>query len=630
MITITLPDASQKKYEKGTNALHVASEIGPRLAKAAIAAKVDGQLYDLTRPIEKDAKLEILTFDNPDGKHVLWHSAGHIMASAVMKLYPNAKLTIGPTWESGFYYDIEAEPFRPDDLVKIEKEMEHIIKENSLFERRVISKKEALELFKKNKYKVEIINELDGELTVYKHGDFQDLCTGPHVPSTGIVKAFKLLKTSSSYWRADASREPLQRIYGVAFTEKKQLDDFLKLAEEAEKRDHRRIGKELDLFSIHEEGPGFIFFHPKGAIIYNVLIEFIRGEYKKRGYQEIRTPIILNKSLWERSGHWDHYKENMYFTKIDDRDFAVKPMNCPGAVLTYSSRTHSYRELPLRLAEFGIVHRHELSGVLSGLFRVRMFVQDDSHIFATPEQIQEEVRGVIDFIDFVYKRFGFEYGVELSTRPQKAMGSQELWNEAEHSLKEALRQNGMDFKINEGDGAFYGPKIDFHIKDAIGRSWQLGTIQLDFQMPERFGLTYEGADGHKHPPVMIHRAILGSVERFMGILIEHFEGKFPLWLAPEQVRILAVADRFNEYAESIISDFDKAGLRCSLDKRAESINYKVRDAQLDRVPYILVVGEKELNEGTVTVRTESRIIGTFKKDEFLQRLLNDLFLPSSG
>ncbi len=628
MISIAFPDGSQKKFQKGTTALHIAEEIGPRLAKAALAAKVDGRLYDLTRPIEKDSSVEILTFDSPEGKHVLWHSADHIMASAVMKLYPDAKLTIGPTWESGFYYDIEAEPFRPGDLAGIEKEMEHIIKENYPFERQVLSKKQALELFGKNKYKVELISELDGEITAYRHGDFIDLCTGPHLPSTGYVRAFKLLKTSSAYWRADSSREQLQRIYGVAFTEKKHLDEFVKMAEEAEKRDHRKIGRELDLFSIHEEGPGFVFFHPKGTIIYNALIDFMRSEYRKRGYQEIRTPLILNKSLWERSGHWDHYKENMYFTKIDGRDFAVKPMNCPGAVLTYSSRVRSYRELPMRLAEFGIDHRHELSGVLSGLFRVRMFVQDDAHIFVMPEQIQEEVRGVIDFIDFVYKRFGFEYRVELCTRPQKAMGTREMWDQAEHSLKEALREK-MEFRINEGDGAFYGPKIDFHIKDAIGRNWQLGTVQLDFQMPARFGLSYEGADGRKHTPVMIHRAILGSVERFMGILIEHFEGKFPLWLAPEQVRILTVADRFSRYAESFLEELGKAGFRAAIDARTESINYKVRDAQLARVPYIIVVGEREMNDGSLTVRTGSKVIGSFKKDEFLQRLLNELFLPQS-
>lgn len=628
MVTIVFPDGSSKKFEKGITAFKIAESIGNRLAKAAVAAKVNGALYDMNRVIGKDAKIEILTFDSNEGKHVFWHSAAHIMASAVLKLFPKAKLTIGPTWESGFYYDIDMQPFNPSDLEKIGKEMEKIVKEGLKFERVVLAKKKALELFKSNKYKKELIKEIKGEITAYRHGSFIDLCTGPHVPSTGYIKAFKLTKTSGAYWRADSSKEQLQRIYGTAFPEKRQLDEYIKMIEEAEKRDHRKLGKELDLFSIHEEGPGFVFFHPKGAFIFNTLIGFIRKQYEKKGYSEIITPIILNKSLWERSGHWDHYKDNMYFTKIDNRDFAVKPMNCPGAILVYATKTRSYRELPLRLAEFGIDHRHELSGVLSGLFRVRSFVQDDAHIFAIPEQIKEEVKSVIDFAEHVYKAFNFDYRVELSTKPEKAMGDLKLWEKAESSLKEALKEKKIDFKLNAGDGAFYGPKIDFHIKDAIGRSWQLGTIQLDFQMPERFELNYEGQDGKKHTPVIIHRAILGSIERFMGILIEHYAGKFPLWLAPEQVRILTVADRFNDYAEKIAETYKKSGIRISADTRTESISYKVRDAQLDKIPYILVVGEKEIKESLVTVRSSGNVIGSFKKDEFLKRLLNESSIPS--
>ncbi len=628
MINITFPDGASKKFERGVTAARIAESIGSGLAKDALAAKVNGELYDLGRAIDKDAKVEILTFDSDEGKHVFWHSAAHVMAGAVLKIYPKAVLTIGPTFESGFYYDIDMAPLKPEELEKIEKEMEKIVEGNFKFERISLTMKKALEMFKGNKYKVELIREINGEITAYRHGSFIDLCTGPHVPSTSYIRAFKLLKTSGAYWRADSSKEQLQRIYGIAFPDKKQLDGYLKMIEEAEKRDHRKIGKELELFSIHEEGPGFIFFHPKGTIIYNALVEFIREQYEKRGYQEIRTPIILNKGIWERSGHWEHYRENMYFTKIDGRDFAVKPMNCPGALLVYSTKSRSYRELPLRLAEFGIDHRHELSGVLSGLFRVRSFVQDDAHIFVMPEQIKGEIKDVIDFCDFVYRTFGFKYRVELSTMPEKSMGSKELWDKAEASLKDALKEAKMDFKLNEGDGAFYGPKIDFHIKDAIGRSWQLGTIQLDFQMPERFDLYYEGKDGRKHRPVMVHRAILGSIERFMGILIEHYAGKFPAWIAPEQVRVLAVADKFNGYAEAIVSDYKKAGIRAASDTRAESIPSKVRDAQLGRIPYTLVVGETELNKDTVAVRSEGKVIGSFKKDEFLQRLLNECKIPS--
>jgi threonyl-tRNA synthetase len=625
MVKITLPDGSTKEYAAGMTVLQVAESIGQRLAQAAIGAKVDNELKGLDFPLEKDCNLRILTFNDAEGKKVFWHSASHLMAHAITRLFPKALLTIGPAWENGFYYDIAAEPFKPEDLGKIEAEMKKISAENLKIERKILTKTEAQQIFKGNKYKLELINELQGEISAYRQGDFIDLCSGPHMLSTGAVKAFKLTKVSGSYWHADAKNDALQRIYGIAFPAEKQLKEYTTLLEEAEKRDHRLLGKQLDLFSFQDEGPGFPFFHPKGMIIINELLNFWREEHRKAGYKEIKTPIILNRQLWERSGHWDHYKENMYFTKIDDKDFAVKPMNCPGGMLVYKNSTHSYRELPLRLAELGLVHRHELSGVLAGLFRVRCFTQDDAHIYCMPEQIEGEISDLMALIDKFYKTFGFEYSVELSTKPAKAMGAAEQWDHAETVLKNVLGKKGIAYKINAGDGAFYGPKIDFHVKDCIGRSWQCATIQLDFQMPEKFELTYEGSDGQKHRPVMLHRVIYGAIERFFGILIEHYAGKMPLWLSPVQVRILTVADRFNEYGKKIADEYSAAGIRVEVDEKAESVSYKVREAELDKVNYILVVGEKEINEGTVTVRTrDNKILGAINSRLFLEQLLKEI------
>ncbi|MBN2454736.1 threonine--tRNA ligase [Candidatus Woesearchaeota archaeon] len=627
MITITLPDGSKLKQEKGKTSLDAAKGIGARLAKDALAVKVDGELKDLNSELAKDCSLKILTFSDEEGKKVFWHTAAHVMAHAITRLFPKAKLTIGPTWENGFYYDIAAEPFKPEDLEKIEKEMKKIVAENLPITRKVVKREEAKNLFKGNKYKLEILEEeaKGKEISLYTQGSFTDLCQGPHLPSTGYVKAFKLTKVSGVYWRGDAKNDQLQRIYGVAFPAEKPLKEYLTMIEEAEKRDHRLLGKKLDLFSFHDEASGMPFFHPKGMIIVNELMNFWRAEHIKAGYDEVRTPIILSKSLWEQSGHWDHYKDNMYFTKIDGKDYAVKPMNCPGGMLIYREKVHSYREFPLRVAEVGIVHRHELSGVLSGLFRVRSFTQDDAHIFMTPDQIDSEVSRLIDFIDYFYKNFGFEYHVELSTKPDKAMGDPKLWKQAEDALNRVLKEKGINYKLNPGDGAFYGPKIDFHIKDCIGRTWQCATIQLDFQMPEKFDLTYEGADGKKHRPAILHRVVYGAIERFFGILVEHYAGKFPLWLSPVQVRILTVADRFNDYGRQVEKEYSAKGIRVEVDERTESVSYKVRQAELDKINYIIVVGEKEIKSKGVTVRTrDNKILGEMKKEAFLERLLKEI------
>jgi len=535
-------------------------------------------------------------------------------------------LTIGPAIDEGFYYDIDHEPFKPEDIEKIEKEMLKIIKENLKIERSKVSKEEAEKLFKNNSYKLEMIEELgEDEITVYKQGEFFDLCRGPHVPSTGFVKAIKLTKVAGAYWRADANNKQLQRIYGIAFPEQSQLDQYLTLLREAELRDHRKIGKELDLFSFHDEGPGFPFFHPKGMIIFNELINFWREEHRKADYKEIRTPLILSKNLWEQSGHWEHYKDSMYFTKIDEKDYAVKPMNCPGGILVYKSAVRSYKEFPLKLAELGVVHRHELSGVLSGLFRVRCFTQDDAHIYTTEEQVEQEVKVLIDFIDKFYKKFGFDYHLELSTRPPDFMGDIKLWDKAEQNLKSALEHMKMSYKLNEGEGAFYGPKIDFHIKDCIGRTWQCATIQLDFQMPEKFDLLYDGPDGKKHRPVMLHRVVYGSMERFIGILIEHFAGKFPLWLAPLQIIILTVADRHDGYAEALKNKMFEQGIRVEVDAKAQTINHKVRDAQLQKIPLILTVGDKELENGTVALRTlDGKVKFGVNPEKLLQAIVKNV------
>jgi threonyl-tRNA synthetase len=626
MVKITLPDGSKKEYKSGVTGAEIAQDISEGLARQAVAVKVDDSVVDLNTPISKASKVQILTPKDDEGMDVFRHSTAHLMAHAITELYPYAKLTIGPVVEEGFYYDIDHEPFKPEDLKKIEKKMYELMKKKIPLERKEMSKKDALKLFKDNEFKIEMINELEeGTLTVYKQGDFVDLCRGPHVPHTGMIKAFKLTKIAGAYWRADAKNKQLQRIYGISFPTKEELKAYIKLREEAAKRDHRKIGRDLDLFSFHEEAPGMPFIHPKGMVIWNSLIDFWREEHRKAGYVETKTPVILNRALWERSGHWENYRENMYTTKIDEMDYAIKPMNCPGGMLMYNEKIHSYRELPLRVAEVGLVHRHELSGTLSGLFRVRCFHQDDAHIFMTEEQITQEVLGVLNFCEKFYAKFGLDYHLELSTRPEKSIGTDEQWEVATNGLKNALDEKGKQYVINEGDGVFYGPKIDIHIKDAIGRTWQCGTIQLDIQLPERFDLTYEGEDGKKHRPVMIHRVVYGSMERFFGVIVEHFAGKFPLWLSPVQVRILTVADRHNTYVEKINKKFFDAGIRVEMDLRAESIPKKVREAQVQQINYILVVGDNEEKNKTVNVRTRDNVVhGEKNPDEFLDQILGEI------
>ncbi|BCV22016.1 threonine--tRNA ligase [Moorella sp. Hama-1] len=604
---VTLPDGSVKDYAPGTTALAVARDISPRLAREALAARVNGEVWDLTRPLPEECQLEILTFDDEGGRLTYRHTASHVLAQAVKHLFPGTELGIGPAITDGFYYDFDSEhKFTPEDLAAIEAEMQRIIKADLPLERREVSREEALELFRRQgeHYKVELINDLPAgvPISTYRQGDFLDLCAGPHLPSTGYLKAVKLTSLAGAYWRGSEANPMLQRIYGTAFPKAKDLEEYLHRLEEARKRDHRRLGAQLGLFSLHEEGPGFPFFHPKGMIIRNELEQFWREEHRRAGYLEIRTPVILSRSLWEQSGHWEHYRENMYFTKIDDVDYAIKPMNCPGAILVYKSEQHSYRDLPLRLAELGLVHRHEKSGVLHGLMRVRAFTQDDSHIFMLPSQITGEIQGVIDLVDRFYHLFGFKYHVELSTRPDNAMGSAEIWETATSALRQALEAQGMPYAVNEGDGAFYGPKIDFHLEDSLGRTWQCGTIQLDFLMPEKFDLNYTAADGQKHRPVMIHRVVFGSIERFIGILIEHYGGAFPVWLAPVQARVLPITDRHNEYAYKVKDELVRAGIRAEVNDRNDKIGYKIRAAQVEQIPYMLVVGDKEAAKGTVAVR----------------------------
>ena len=631
-IKITLKDGSVKEYSEAVTAKEVAEEISRGLAKNALAAKFNGKVIDLNRKITEDGELEIITWDSKEGQEVYRHSSAHILAQAVQKLYPETKFGIGPAIADGYYYDFDSpHTFTPDDLQKIEKEMQGIIKCDHPFERKEVSREEAITIFEERgeNYKVELIRELpeDAVISIYQQGDFVDLCAGPHLPSTGKLKAVKLMNLAGAYWRGSEKNKMLQRVYGTSFPKKAELDEYLFRLEEAKKRDHRKLGAELDLFSLLEEGPGFPFFHPKGMVLRNQLEGFWRKEHRKAGYDEIKTPIILNRALWEQSGHWDHYKENMYFTKIDECDYSVKPMNCPGGILVYKQKLHSYRELPIRLAELGLVHRHELSGALHGLMRVRSFTQDDAHIFMLPSQITEEIIGVIDLIDGFYKVFGFKYHVELSTKPEKAMGSDEIWESATDSLKEALDAKGMDYIINEGDGAFYGPKIDFHLEDSIGRTWQCGTIQLDFQMPEKFDLNYIGEDGNKHRPVMIHRVVFGSIERFIGILIEHFAGAFPAWLAPVQVKVLTVTDRAKEYAKGLKEQFNKADIRVELDLRNEKIGYKIREAQMSKVPYMLVIGDKEVEEQTVAVRKRGEgDKGTLPVKEFVDQIVEEIRL----
>ncbi len=629
-IAITLPDGSTKEYPFGTAPWNIAKDISPRLGREALAAKVDGHLADLGLPLKQDATVEILTFDDEEGREVYRHSTAHVMAQAVQKLFPDVQLAIGPAIANGYYYDFDTrEPFVPEDLAKIEKEMKTIIKADLPFERTELTRSEALDLFKKlgQSYKIELIEDLpeDVQISIYRQGDFTDLCMGPHVPSTGRLKSVKLLNVAGAYWRGSEKNKMLQRIYGTSFPKKSLLDEYLFRLEEAKRRDHRKLGAELDLFSIQEEGPGFPFFHPKGMILRNELENFWRKEHKKQGYQEIRTPIILSRAMWEQSGHWDHYRENMYFTKIDEGDYAVKPMNCPGSILIYKNKLHSYRELPIRMAELGLVHRHELSGVLHGLMRARCFTQDDAHIFMLPSQVKDEITGVIEMEDDFYKLFGFDYHLELSTRPDNSIGSDEIWELATDALREALEAKGLPYKVNEGDGAFYGPKIDFHLEDSLGRTWQCGTIQLDFTMPEKFDLTYIGEDGQRHRPVMLHRVVFGSIERFIGILTEHFAGAFPAWLAPIQVCVMPIAARHAEYARQTEKSLDEKGIRVENDTRNEKINYKIREAQAQKIPYMLVVGDREAEQGTVAVRHRSEgDQGSMPLVEFEDKLLEEI------
>ncbi|HZJ57987.1 MAG TPA: threonine--tRNA ligase [Clostridia bacterium] len=630
MIKITLKDGSSKEYRNGITVGEVATDISKGLARAAVAGQVDGQTVDLMHPLHEDCELNILTFEDIEGKKAFWHTTSHVMAQAVKRLFPNIKLAIGPSIDNGFYYDFDTQrPFTPEDLEFIESEMTKIIKENLELERFELPREEAIDFVaeKDESYKIELIEDLpeDSVISFYRQGEFVDLCAGPHVPSTGKIKSFKLLNLAGAYWRGEESNKMLQRIYGVSFPKKSQLDEYINRLEEAKRRDHRKLGRELDLFSIHEEGPGFPFFHPKGMVLRNTLEEFWRKEHVKWGYEEIRTPIILSRDLWIRSGHWDHYQENMYFTNIDEADYAVKPMNCPGSMILYKRKMFSYRDLPLRMGELGLVHRHELSGTLHGLMRVRCFTQDDAHIFMLPEQVKDEIVGVIDLVDYFYKQFGFNYHVELSTKPEDAMGSDEDWDVAIDALKEALEERNMKYVINEGDGAFYGPKIDFHLEDSIGRTWQCGTIQLDFQMPERFDLTYVGADGEKHRPAMIHRVVFGSIERFIGILIEHYAGAFPVWLAPVQVRLLSITDRSAEYIKKLVTDLEESGVRVETDLRNEKIGYKIREARLQRIPYMLVVGDKEVESRQVAVRSRDEgDLGPMGVQDFMDRIRQEI------
>lgn len=629
-VKIILPDNSERAYAAGTTLGEAVKELSNSLAKKVLAADVDGELTDLREEVKDGSKVSFLTFNEQGGKDTLRHSASHIMAQAIKRLWPDAQLAIGPAIENGFYYDIDMEHVLvPEDLAKIEAEMNKIVKANFPIEKEVISRDEALKFFKEKheNYKVELIGDLpaDAEISTYRQGEFVDLCAGPHVASTGKVKAFKLQSLAGAYWRGDEKNKMLQRIYGTAFEKKEELEEYLHLLEEAARRDHRKLGKELGLFVLKEQGPGFPFFLPKGMALRNELENFWREVHHDFDYEEIRTPIILNRQLWEQSGHWFHYRENMYTTVIDDEDYAIKPMNCPGSILVYQNDLHSYRDFPMRMAELGLVHRHELSGALHGLFRVRSFTQDDAHVFMLPSQIKSELIKVIELFDRIYSQFGLTYTVELSTKPDNAMGDDAIWEAATNALREAIEEKQIPYQINEGDGAFYGPKLDFHIRDSLGRTWQCGTIQLDMNLPERFHMEYVGEDGQKHQPIMIHRACFGSMERFIGILIEHYAGAFPTWLAPVQVKILPISEKHVEYAEKLRKAFKKAYIRVELDDRNEKIGYKIRQAQMEKVPYMLVVGDKEEQEGTVAVR--SRVEGekgSVKWEDFLADILAEV------
>ena len=628
MIKVQLKDGSVREFEQGASVLDVANSISDGLARAITGAKLNGAVVGTGHQIEEDSKIEFLKFEDADGKDIFWHTSTHIMAHAIKNLFPEAKLGTGPAVENGFYYDIDLDyRLTPEDLEKIEAEMKKIVKDELEIERFELDEEAAVALMKERNedYKIELIHDLSKEgqrLSFYRQGDFVDLCAGPHLSNTKKVKAFKLTSVAGAYWRADQSNKMLQRVYGISFEKKKLLDEYLEMIEEAKKRDHRKLGKELDLFTILEDGPGFPFFLPNGTVLKNELMKYWREVHREAGYVEIETPIILSRHLWETSGHWFHYKENMYTVKIDEEDFAIKPMNCPGGMLTYKTKMRSYRDFPIRMGEVGRVHRHELAGALHGLMRARAFTQDDAHIFMLPEQIKDEIKGVAMLIDKVYKQFGFSYHVELSTRPESFLGEISMWDEAEASLKAALEELGLDYRLNEGDGAFYGPKIDFHLRDCIGRTWQCGTIQLDYQLPQRFDLTYTGKDGEKHRPIMIHRVAFGSIERFIGILIEHYAGKFPVWLSPVQAKILPISDKFMDYADDLYKKLFDAGIRVAIDDRAEKIGYKIREAQLEKVPYMIIVGEKEANEGNVSVRSrDGGELGSLSVEEFVEKLV---------
>jgi len=629
-VKVTLKDGSVKEFAAGTSYLEIAKSLNQKLGKQALLAVVDGVNKDLSDTIEKDATVEFITPDSKEGLHAIRHTASHVMAQAIQHLFPDVKFAIGPAIDNGFYYDMDSEHvFTPEDLREIEKEMAKIVKQNIPLVRSEVPRKDALARFAAEKeiYKVELINDLpeDAVISLYTQGDFTDLCAGPHCPSTGRVKAFKLMSIAGAYWRGNEKNKMLQRIYGTAFPSKEELDDYLHMLEEAEKRDHRKLGKELDIFSMHDEGPGFPFFHPNGMRIRNAILEYWHQVHRKYHYEQVMTPMIMNRDLWIRSGHWDHYRENMYFTKIDDMDYAIKPMNCPGGMLVYNSHPHSYKELPLRYAELGLVHRHELSGALHGLFRVRCFTQDDAHIFMTPEQIQPEITNVIKLFNEVYSTFGLKYHAELSTRPENSMGDDASWELATEGLRKALEANHLDYIINEGDGAFYGPKIDFHLQDSIGRTWQCGTIQLDMQLPEKFNCEYTGEDGLKHRPVMIHRVVYGSIERFIGILIEHYAGSFPVWMAPNQVRVMPITDKQLDYAKEVNDKLFELGYRTQLDDRSEKIGKKIREAQVQKVPFMLIVGEKEVESRTVAVRQRhGGDLGAMSLEDFIARMQKDI------
>ncbi len=626
MKEIILPDGSKMEAADESSVLDIAYEIGPNLGDDAVAGRVNGEMVDVYYVPSEGDEVSIITIDSEDGVDILRHTTSHVMAHAVKNLYEDVSLAIGPTTDDGFYYDLDLETtISSDDFAEIKEEMNRLIEEDIKIEREEIPREEALEMMRERgeNYKIELIEELDDDrISFYRQGDFLDLCQGPHLPSTGMVKAFDLLSVAGAYWRGDEDNPMLQRIYGTAFATEEDLDDHLEMLEEARKRDHRKLGKELDLFSLHDEGKGFPFFHPRGMVIWNELLDFWREQHRRFGYKEVQSPILLDRKLWEQSGHWDHYKDNMYFTEIDDSEHAVKPMNCPGAIKIYNNEMHSYRDFPLRLGELGLVHRHERSGTLHGLMRVRAFTQDDAHIFCLPSQIEDELNGVIELVEILYSAFDFDYNVELSTKPDKAMGDDALWDKATEALENAIIENDLDYVINEGDGAFYGPKIDFNLEDCLGRTWQCGTIQLDFQMPERFDLTYVGEDDEEHRPVMIHRAIFGSIERFIGILIEHYGGAFPTWISPVQVRIIPVSSDQESYAEGIKRSLIEKGIRAELDASDEQVSYRIREAQVEQVPYMLIVGSREEEDGTVSVRHRREgDLGEKAVDKFIMDIL---------